>query len=197
MLANKQEKMIWVVLAGGRATRMLGQEKGLVELNHRPMITYIIDQLQAQGVDVVINANTQMEQYQRLAPSFSDNNQNYEGPLSGMLAAFDAYPEQQYLGFVACDVPCLPDNYVELMCSSLDAQTQIVVAQYEGRMQPVFNVMHRSVVDELRSFLAKGERKVGYFIKKHQFKEQPFKDAAPVFSNINTLAELKAIESLL
>jgi molybdopterin-guanine dinucleotide biosynthesis protein A len=52
-----------VVLAGGRARRMGGQDKGLVELNQVPLIEYALIALQEQVETILINANRNIERY--------------------------------------------------------------------------------------------------------------------------------------
>ena len=44
------------ILAGGRATRMGGVDKGLVELNGRAMVEYAINALRGQTAHLLINA---------------------------------------------------------------------------------------------------------------------------------------------
>ena len=53
-----------VVLAGGKATRMGGIDKGLVELNGIPMCKVVIDQLDPQVAEVLVNANRNIEVYE-------------------------------------------------------------------------------------------------------------------------------------
>ena len=52
-----------VILAGGKARRMGGADKGLITLNDRALVDYIITALQPQVGNLVINANRNLEQY--------------------------------------------------------------------------------------------------------------------------------------
>lgn len=38
----------WVILAGGQASRMGGKDKGLIELNQKPLIEHVIKRLSPQ-----------------------------------------------------------------------------------------------------------------------------------------------------
>jgi len=53
-----------VVLAGGRATRMGGADKGWVELAGRPLIDHVLDRLRPQVDEILINANRSQARYQ-------------------------------------------------------------------------------------------------------------------------------------
>jgi hypothetical protein len=52
-----------IVLAGGLGRRMGGVDKGLVELNGRPMVAHVLSRLAPQVGDVLINANQNAERY--------------------------------------------------------------------------------------------------------------------------------------
>ena len=46
-----------VILAGGRGSRMGGIDKGLQDLQGRPMVQWVLDRLAPQVGSVLINAN--------------------------------------------------------------------------------------------------------------------------------------------
>ena len=52
-----------VVLAGGRATRWDGRDKGLIEVSGRPMISHVLGALTPQVGQVIINANRNLDAY--------------------------------------------------------------------------------------------------------------------------------------
>ena len=56
-----------VVLAGGRGRRLGGQDKGLMELDGRPLIEHILDLVTPQVNAVIINANRNQQVYADLA----------------------------------------------------------------------------------------------------------------------------------
>ena len=54
-----------VILAGGRASRMGGNDKGLVLLNGKPLYQYVQEALAPQVTRLSINANRNISIYQR------------------------------------------------------------------------------------------------------------------------------------
>jgi len=52
-----------VVLAGGRATRWDGRDKGLIAVLGRPMISHVLDALAPQVGQVLISANRNLDEY--------------------------------------------------------------------------------------------------------------------------------------
>ena len=93
-----REQVTGVILAGGRATRMGGVDKGLVPINGRPMIAWVIDTLRPQVAEVLINANRNRERYGEFGcPVIDDGDSEFRGPLAGVIA----------------DDPTLPDTWSE------------------------------------------------------------------------------------
>ncbi len=54
---NECQKIIGVVLAGGRATRMGGEDKGLQLLNGKPLWQHVADRLADQVSTIALSAN--------------------------------------------------------------------------------------------------------------------------------------------
>ncbi len=90
-----------VVLAGGKASRMGGQDKGLVTLHGKPLWQHVADRLQPQVSTVAISANRNIPVYQ--ASGFSRLS-GYACRLSGP-AGRDGLGHQASRGRV---VPVLP-----------------------------------------------------------------------------------------
>ena len=109
----------WVILAGGQASRMGGRDKGLVELNGRPLIQYVIDKLSQQNVSITINANRNQERYQDFAPVVSDSFPDYPGPLGGIHAGLKN-ADTDWVGFVPCDSPQINEDLVERFCAAVN-----------------------------------------------------------------------------
>lgn len=60
---NLDEVITGVVLAGGKARRMGGADKGLLELNGKPLWRHVADALAPQLATVVISANRHLDIY--------------------------------------------------------------------------------------------------------------------------------------
>jgi len=81
------EVITGVILAGGRATRMGGADKGLQLLDGKPLWRHVADALSPQVTHLVISANRNLERwYESGYPVYSDSLSDFPGPLAGMLA---------------------------------------------------------------------------------------------------------------
>jgi molybdopterin-guanine dinucleotide biosynthesis protein A len=181
---------IWVILAGGRATRMGGQDKGLVTLNQKPLIEYVYECLDQQGAKIAINANRNLTIYNQYGEVFKDDISDFPGPLGGMQAAL-THLEQDWIGFVPCDCPNLPKNLLQKMYKAIDKETEILVAHDGANMQPVVTMLHKKVLARLNDFLKNGDRKIVLLYQICNTKMVDFTQEKDCFINLNTPDELK------
>lgn len=185
-----------VVLAGGRATRMGGRDKGLLPLAGRPLAAHLLERLRPQVGELLINANRHREDYLALGcPVVADSLAGFQGPLAGMLAALDSVRAGLLLT-APCDSPLLPPDYARRMYTTLQRSgAELAVARDAARAQPVFLLLRRELAGSLRAFLQAGERKIDRWFAGHHTVEVEFSDRAEMFRNVNTPAELAALEA--
>lgn len=184
-----------VILAGGRAERMGGQDKGLLSLLGQPLVAHLIRVLRPQVPELIINANRNLEVYRAWScPVISDDMGRYLGPLAGMLAAI-SNTEADYVLTVPCDSPLLPADYASRMMATLIAEEAELSVAHDGhRLQPVFALLHRDLGGSLRRYLESGERKIDRWFARHRMATADFSDCPAMFRNINTPEDLTLLE---
>ncbi len=64
-------------------------------------------------------------------------------------------------------------------------------------MQPVFSLLHRSLIDSLMGFLQEGERKIDRWYARHTLALADFSGQPDTFLNINTPSDRKSLEQKL
>lgn len=183
------DSVSWVVLAGGQATRMNGQDKGLVELENKPLIEYVLEVLREQTDSIYINANRNQALYEQYAPVFSDQYQGFVGPMGGIHAGL-THIDSEWVGFVPCDCPQISPTLITRMQNAISEGDEILVAHDGDFIQPVFTLYKRSVVPRLQQFLDDGERKIILFYDRCQTKRVDFSDLKGSFVNLNSKQEL-------
>jgi molybdopterin-guanine dinucleotide biosynthesis protein A len=187
-----------VILAGGRATRMGGVDKGLVPLAGRPMVEHIVDRLRPQTAALLINANRSHEIYVRYGlPLVADRLGDYAGPLAGMASGLAA-SATEWVVTVPCDSPLVPPDLVARLCEAVRRENaELAVATGAGRLQPVFALLPRALLVSLEEFLAAGERKIDRWYGRHRMALADFEDTPEAFLNVNTPADRDALEARL
>lgn len=184
-----------VILAGGKARRMEGQDKGLIELNGRAMIEYIIEALKPQVDNILINANRNLDEYRRYGyPVVEDIMGDYFGPLVGMASGLQACDSNRILT-VPCDSPFVPPVLAsKLNAAMLENQADISVANDGRRMQPVFAMIRRSMLPSLLDYLDNGGRKIDTWYAGQRMALADFQDWPDAFTNINTPQDKVTVE---
>jgi molybdenum cofactor guanylyltransferase len=185
-----------VILAGGKARRMDGQDKGLITLHGRPMIDYIIHALQPQAGNILINANRNAEQYAAFGlPVIADMLGDYFGPLVGMASGMNA-TDKTFIVTAPCDSPFIPDNLVEMLYRALaENEADICVAHDGERMQPVFALLRCSLLPSLLAYLDEGGRKIDTWYGQQRLALADFSTSAETFLNLNTPEDKRMLEN--
>ena len=187
-----------IILSGGRASRMSGVDKGLVQLQQKPLIAHVIARLNPQVDEIFINANREIVQYQAFGlPVLQDEIAEFIGPLAGFSLGLQ-HAKHEYVLTVPCDSPLLPLDLAQRLYSSMAAsRMDIAVASSAGNTHPVFCLMKKSVLPSLQAFIDAGERKVSTWQKSQQYIEVDFSDCDEAFTNLNTFEDLSALELIL
>ena len=187
-----------VILSGGRATRMGGTDKGLIPVNGRPMITWVIDVLRPQVAEVMVNANRNLDRYREFGcPVIDDGDREFRGPLAGIASGMRA-AASKYVAFAPCDSPLVCGDLVARLHAALSAAgTRIAVAHDGERLQPVFALLECSLLDDLIRYLDGGGRKIDRWYDGHGYARADFSDVVESFANINAPDEMQALEERL
>ncbi len=169
---------------------MGGADKGLLPYRGRPLITHVIDRLAPQVFVLLISANRNLDAYLTLGHAvIADNFSDFPGPLAGLAAGL-ATCTTDWLVTCPCDCPALPgDLVVKLLSAAEQRNVSLALAVTPDRLQPTFQLCHRSLLPVLTTYLAAGNRKVADWCRQQGAIEVPFPDPAP-FRNLNTPADL-------
>ncbi len=190
----KPSHITGLILAGGKARRLNGQDKGLIPLGNKKLVEHAINRLAPQLGEILINANRNQEEYQQFAhPIIADTLPDFAGPLAGFLTGLE-HMNNDWLITVPCDNPWLPNNLVEKLLQAAEQQAcPLAVARSQGRLQSVYCLLHHSLQASLADYLSHGQHRVQAWIQQQKHCVVDFADAHE-FENINTpeqLAEAK------
>lgn len=185
-----------VVLAGGRARRMGGEDKGLIEVGGEAMVVHALRALTPQVGAVLINANRNQQRYAELGGCevVADRDGDYAGPLAGMASAMQR-AGSRYILTVPCDSPLLADHLGQrLFDALLTGDAEISVAHDGRRLQPVFALMECALEQSIVDYLAAGGRKIDSWYDARRVALADFSDYPDMFLNINTPADRDTLE---
>jgi len=189
-----------VILAGGRATRMGGRDKGLLMLAGRPMLAHVIARLSPQIGDMALNANGNPERFANFnLPVLPDPIAGFPGPLAGVLAGMKwaASLGHDALVTVAADTPFLPDDLVDKLVAEPFAIAASLDDEGRLRQHPTVGLWPLSLREKLQRDLELGERKVGRWAAENGAKPVSFAQQPDPFFNVNTPLDLQLAEDRL
>jgi molybdopterin-guanine dinucleotide biosynthesis protein A len=188
-----------LILAGGRAQRMGGIDKGFILFHGKPLVESAIDRLKPQVSTILINANRSITKYSHYGyPVLLDETPDFSGPLAGFSVGLK-HCKTPYLLTSPCDSPLLPTDLAEKMANELEEKNLDLVyassqeANEKIWAQPVFCLMKRTLQASLDTFLSKGDLKIDRWFKDLRSGTVVF-DNAQAFANVNTPEELTALE---
>lgn len=187
-----------IILAGGKATRMGGGDKGHLMLGGRTILSRVIERLGPQVADMALNANGDPQRFAGDGlPVLPDTVGGHVGPLAGVLAGMDwaAARGATHVVSAAADTPFFPCDLVPrlLLAAESGGKPIALAATADGR-QPTFGLWPVALRDDLRAALEEGLRKVVLWTDRHGAAEAMFAGRPDPFFNVNTPEDLALAE---
>ncbi len=193
--------VLGLILAGGRARRMGGGDKPLLELGGRTLLARVAERLGRQcGAGLALSANGDPARFGAFpGPILPDTLPDQPGPLAGILAGLEHAAGSGVAAVVSVsgDAPFLPEDLV-VRLAALRPEAGIALAASGERRHYTIALWPAALRDDLRCYLESGERRVGGFIARHPVEAVSW-PVVPVdpFLNINTPEDLAAAEAAL
>lgn len=190
------DKVGVVILAGGLGTRMGGGKPGQL-FRGRRLIDPVLDLANTWRLPAVICVR---EQGQVRGDGFGQifDWQGIEGPLAGLLAAFDWARSRGLDRFLTlpCDTPFLPDDVLpKLLCASMDSNRP-AVATSNGRRHPTCAVWPTEAFARVESYAETGRRSLTAALDACHAVDVTWAECPPdLFVNINTYEDLVRFQS--
>lgn len=197
-------EVLGVILAGGRATRMGGGDKGLRQVAGQALINHVIARLAPQVAGMALNANGDPARFAALGlPVIADSLPDHPGPLAGVLAGLDWAAGQgaRAIVTVAADTPFFPTDLVPRLQGAASPSGLALAASpdEEGvlRRHPTFGLWPVALREDLRAALSGGLRKIVLWTDRHaaglvRFEAAPFDP----FFNVNTPEDIARAERI-
>ncbi len=189
-------KTIGLVLAGGRSSRMRGNDKAFIVLAGQTLLTHVLARLAPQVDAMAINSNTAAESFSDFGlPVIPDFIPGYQGPLAGIHAGLSAYPND-YVLTVAVDLPFLPHDLARRLRAGM--QNQCCVYAASGGQHALALLWSPGIAQEVETFLQGGGRSLKDWLSMHgaavDFAASSGND---ILLNINSPEDLQAAEQRL
>lgn len=176
-----------LLLAGGRGSRMGGQDKGLIDWQGLPLIAHLHALVRPLSDDLIISCNRNHDRYRAYADQLvSDADTSFPGPLAGIRAALQI-ARHPWLLVLPCDTPALDAALLtELRQLAVRHPAQPCLVREDGQWQPLVSVIPRALAGELETAWQSGERSPLRFFLRHAAQALDCPAGDPRLANLNT-----------
>ena len=129
-----------IILAGGKGSRMGGADKGLLELDGKPLVTHLMAHVLPRPDRIVISANRNQATYRQWADQvIEDQRPDFPGPMAGLEAALSV--SSGLCVCLPCDLLQPPSTLVTDLVNK-SAPERVCVARDPIRRQPLCLALH-------------------------------------------------------
>lgn len=150
-----------LILAGGKGSRLGYQEKALIDINGKPLIAFVIENLK-KVVDNIIISVRNTEQGELLESHLSGCRFAYDvhkniGPLAGILSGLEAC-EDEYCFTAACDMPFINEKVVRTLFMKSEHYDAAIPRREGGFLEPLHAVYRcKPMIRETEKAIESGE----------------------------------------
>jgi molybdopterin-guanine dinucleotide biosynthesis protein A len=191
-----------IVLAGGFSSRF-GQDKGVLELSHKPLIRHVVDAVSPVVDETVVVTNSQerVAKYAKLTRSdvkFAVDVCEFRSPLVGALTGFGV-AHGEYSLLLPVDTPFVSREVVSLLFELCLNRMAVIPRWPNGHIEPLHAVYHTcQALEAAKCAVAEEKLNVRAMIEKLRgvryvstLVVQQLDPELRTFFNINTPADLE------
>ena len=153
-----------LILAGGRASRLGGKDKGFMMFEGQFLIERQLGWMRPQVSQVLISANRSLEEYAATGYSIVlDKEVGFQGPLHGVLSGLQQ-SQSEWLFVHPVDLPFLPSDVVEKMFAARESNFDCYFLSSEEREHYLSMMLSKKLLPQLQAFIASGGKRVREFL---------------------------------
>jgi molybdopterin-guanine dinucleotide biosynthesis protein A len=153
-----REKATAIVLAGGKSSRMGGEDKSLLPVNGFPLIQHIIEQLEGHFDEIIIGAND-TEKYSFLNKRVVPDIEKDKGPLMGIYSCLRASSND--INFItACDIPDMNIKLIKNMINLSVDYDIVMPVKGEEKHEPLYAIYRKSLITNAERIIQNNGRRI-------------------------------------
>jgi molybdopterin-guanine dinucleotide biosynthesis protein A len=194
----------FILLCGGKSRRM-GQDKGSMSLNGKPMIIHVIKNIiaVADEIIVVLRDKNQVDDYNKIFDQLQSNRSKLhiftdilkdKGPLAGILTGLENITSDKAM-IIPCDSPFASEYFVNKMfLYSNEPNFDAFVPKWpDGKLEPLHSIYKKDLKSNILKLLKEDIRDVKSLIKELNVKYidvGSLDDTGRSFFNINRMDDI-------
>lgn len=140
-----------IILCGGKSSRM-GQNKALLSLGGKPIISQVLDTLKPFCNEVLISTNNNELAFLGY-PIIKDVFEGI-GPIAGILSALQKSKNETNI-ILSCDTPFVNKSFIHALLDKKD-KFDVVLPEFEGYLQPMTGMFKKEIAPIIEKEIAGG-----------------------------------------
>ena len=204
MILEKQHSCI--LLCGGQSRRM-GQDKGSMIIQDKPMINHVLSTLnnEINEVVIVLNNKQRIDKYKNFIKkqdynfkiSFVEDEIKDIGPMSGILTGLK-HISSNYALVLPCDSPYVTNNLIRNIFNEIELNYQAIVPYHDNKnklktSEPLHSIYNKNIIPEIEKLISKDILHIKGLIEKIDTKFILIDDKKLLkkeFRNLNRLTDI-------
>ena len=190
------------ILAGGKSMRFRDGDKINIKVNSIHIIDHLIKSI-PNNLKIIVNTNSiRIDNTKNKLTIVKDRHEGYLGPLAGiyssMMWASTNDPKSTHILSIPIDNPLISLGHInKLLKLSKNHPKKIIVASWNGSINPVLGIWPIEMSNKLNEDISNGARSVEEWSRNNGRLLVNYISFADPFININTIDDLKSLESRL
>ena len=165
-IKNNENIKSCIILCGGQSRRM-GQDKGSMIIQNKPMIKHILSTLnhQIDEVIIVLNDKIRIDNYNQF---INPNEYDYQlkivedkiknkGPMPGIITGLSQIASD-YALILPCDSPYVSQDYINTIFTEIDGDYQAIVPYHDAEnklktSEPLHSIYNKNIIPEIEKLV--------------------------------------------
>lgn len=183
-----------IILAGGKNTRMEGQDKAFLEIEGSPIVARLIEKLRPIVDEIIVVTNSSFKKYSHFEVKLVKDESPHKGPLMGIYSGLKVSSSDHNF-VVAGDMPFLNEALVRHMIKNRD-DYDVLIPKIDDKFHPLFGIYSKECIPVIEEMLGQNKLKVSDLFpkvkKKFLLRPEIERFDGPLLSlmNINTREDL-------
>ena len=165
-IKNSENIKSCIILCGGQSRRM-GQDKGSMIIQKKPMIKHILSTLNhiINEVVIVLNDQSRISNYSSFINpneytytiTFCEDKIKNKGPMPGIMTGLSQI-SSDYALILPCDSPYVTSNYINTIFEEIDETYQAIVPYHnkENKLktsEPLHSVYNKNIIPDIEKLV--------------------------------------------
>lgn len=165
-----------LVLAGGKSSRMNGNNKAFLEYNNKTFIENVISKL--NDFNKIYVSVDNKDKYEKLSYDLIEDEYKDIGPIGGIYSALK-HIDYEYVFVIACDMPKVTKEFINFLLNNLTKEDKcLIVKDHDNKLYPLGGIYSKGVLPVIEEMIKAKDYKLQNLVKKCNGRILSLKDAS-------------------